>query len=544
MTSKYLVPRSKTLNQLKQVHSYLLKTLTKPHDQYHYYAQFLIRLLQLPGDNLSYARQVFDQIPKCKTQFLWTSLIRNHVLHAHFRQSILLYAKMHRLGVLTSGFTFSSVLNACARVPSLLEGKQVHAQVVQLGFLRNKFVITALLDLYAKCGDLPESRSLFDAMDDNDKDVVACTAVICGYTKIGLMDDAQRLFDSMAEQNVISWSAMVAGYANCGNMKAAKEFYDRMTEKNSVTWVAMIAGYGKCGEVREAKKVFDEISEPDASCWAAMTVCYVQNGYAKAAIEMYKVMREENVRISEVAMVGAISACTQLGDVEMAAILAKHVDEGCCDRTNYVSNALIHMHSKCGYLDLAWREFSRIKNKDVISYSSMITAFADHGKSQEALDMFLKMRNEGIEPNQVTFIGVLSACSHGGLVEDGCKQFELMTRVFGIKPLTEHLTCMVDLLGRSGQLEKAHSLITDYKDFCNAGTWGALLGACKVHVNAELGEIAARHLLELEPEKTGNSALLANIYASMGKWKDSEIVKMMISETQKKKSPGCSWISS
>lgn len=224
------------------------------------------------------------------------------------------------------------MLNACARVPSLLEGKQVHTQVVQLGFLRNKFVITALLDLYAKCGDLPESRSLFDAMDDNDKDAVACTAVICGYTKIGLMDDAQRLFDSMAERNVISWSAMVAGYANCGNMKAAKEFYDRMTEKNSVTWVAMIAGYGKCGEVREAKKVFDEISEPDASCWAAMTVCYVQNGYAKAAIEMYKVMRQENVRISEVAMVGAISACTQLGDVEMAAILAKHVDEGCCGK--------------------------------------------------------------------------------------------------------------------------------------------------------------------------------------------------------------------
>lgn len=474
------------------------------------------------------------------------------------------------------------MLNACARAPALLEGKQVHAQVVQLGFLRNKFVITALLDLYAKCGDVPESRSLFDTMDDNDKDVVACTAVICGYTKIGLMDDAQRLFDSMTERNVISWSAMVAGYANCGNMEAAKEFYDTMTEKNSVTWVAMIAGYGKRGDVREAKKVFDEIVEPDASCWAAMTVCYVQNGYAKAAIEMYKVMRGENVRISEVAMVGAISACAQLGDVEMAATLAKHVDEGYCgkffwqslrysfakllqlvshqcrfgpkilkplfcilsDRTNYISNALIHMHSKCGCLDLAWREFSRTKNKDVISYSSMITAFADHGKSQEALDMFLKMRNEGIKPNQVTFIGILSACSHGGLVEDGCNQFELMTRVFGIKPLTEHLTCMVDLLGRSGQLEKAYSLLMDYKDFCDAGTWGALLGACKLHVNAELGEIAARHLLELEPENTGNYALLANIYASIGEWKDSERVKMMISETGKKKSPACSWISS
>lgn len=330
-TITYYLHISKTLNQLKQIHSVLLKTLPRPQHQ-NYLIQFFIHVLRSSTDNLSYARQVFDKIPNCRNQFLWTSLIRSHVVHAQFSQSILLYGKMHRLGVLPSGFTFSSVLNACARMPAFLEGKQVQCKVVQLGYFQNKFVFTALLDMYSKCGFILEARRLFNMMDDKDKDVVAWTAMICGYTKMAMMDDAQGLFDSMRERNVISWSAMVAGYANCGDMRAAKELYDRMIEKNPVTWVAMIAGYGKCGDVSEAKRVFDEILEPDASCWAVMVACYAQNGFAKEGIELYKVMRERNVRISEVAMVGAISACTQLGDIKMATELAEHVEDGCCGK--------------------------------------------------------------------------------------------------------------------------------------------------------------------------------------------------------------------
>ncbi|KAK0597381.1 hypothetical protein LWI29_024697 [Acer saccharum] len=535
---------SKTLNQLKQTHTLLIKTITKPQQKYHL-TQFLTKLLQLPGDNLTYARNLFDQIPNCRrNQFLWTSLIRYHVVNAHFSQSIFLYVEMQQLGVSPSGFTFSSVLAACARIPAFVEGKQVHAKVVQLGFLQNKFVLTALLDMYAKCGFVMEARRVFDVMDDNDKDVTACTAMICGYTKMSMMDDARRLFDVTRERNVISWSAMVAGYANCGDMRAAKELYDRMIEKNSVTWVAMVAGYGKCGDVREAKRVFDGILELDASCWAAMVACYAQNGYAKESIEMYKAMREGNVRISEVAMVGAISACTQLGDIEMAAILDKHVEEGCCDRTQFVSNALIHMHAKCGYLEQARREFDRMKDRDVVSYSAMITALANHGKSKEAVHTFLKMKEEGIKPNQVTFIAVLNACSQGGLVEEGLKHFELMTQNFGIEPLLEHLTCMVDLLGKAGQLEKAYGVIMEYTNAVDGGVWGALLGACKVHGNAELGEIAARHLFEIEPDDAGNYVILANIYASVGKWKDAERVRLMMRERIKRKTPGLSWVSS
>ncbi|MBA0814072.1 hypothetical protein Gohar_019919 [Gossypium harknessii] len=228
----------------------------------------------------------------------------------------------------------------------------------------------------------------------------------------------------------------------------------------------------------------------------------------------------------------------------MAEALAKELEEGCCGRTLFVSNALINMHARCGCMEQAWMELCRMKQRDVVSYSTMITALADHGECQVALALFSKMHKEGIKPNQVTFIGVLNACSHGGLVEEGCKLFELMTLVFGIVPLSQHLTCMVDLLGRAGHLEKAYNLIIEYGDAWDAGIWGALLGACKVYGNAALGEIASSHLFEIEPENAGNYVLLANIYASLNKWEDAEKLKKMISEKGKRKSPGCSWVPS
>ncbi|XP_015865829.1 putative pentatricopeptide repeat-containing protein At5g37570 isoform X2 [Ziziphus jujuba] len=528
---------SKSIGQLKQTHSLLLKTSTNSLHYDHLLARLLRRLVQFPDDNLCYARNLFDQIRDRRNEFLWTSLVRSHVLHGRFRQSISLYAKMHREGISPSGFTFSSVLNACARIPAILEGRQVNVTVVKSGLLGNKVVQTALLDMYAKCGCVRDARDVFDGMVD--KDVVVWTAMIYGYTKMGMMDDARWLFDNMGTRNAISWTTMVAGYANKGDMKAAKELYELMTEKNSVLCVAMIAGYGKCGNVEEARMVFDEVPEHDASCWAAMVVCYAQNGYAKEAIETYEKMRKENIAVNEVAIVGALSACIQLGDVEMATKLAKHVDE---ERTLVVSNALIHMHSTCGNLDQARKEFDRMSYRDVISYTTLIIALADHGKAKEALELFSKMHREEIAPNQVTFIGVLNACSHAGMIEEGCRYFELMIHVFGIEPLNEHYACMVDLLGRAGLVEKAYNLIMENEDAADAKLWGSLLAACKVHGNAELGEIAAMHLFKIEPENTGNYVLLASIYAEMNKWDDAKRVRKMMSERGIRKSPGRSWI--
>ncbi|CAN1218429.1 Pentatricopeptide repeat-containing protein At5g44230 [Linum perenne] len=487
----------KSVTHLLQIQTHFIQTIPK-HLQPSLLPYFFTTLLQLPGCNFSCAHQLFDEIPnRCRDQFLWTSFIRYHVRHRRCTEAISLYSTMHRIGVPPSSFTFSSVLNACARLPAVSEGKQVHKRLLQSGHFNNKIVQTALLDMYAKCGCLADASTIFDGMIH--KDIVAFTAIICGYT--------------MDERNVVSWTAMVAGYANCGNMDAARELYDQMKEKNSVTWVAMIAGYGK-------------------------------NGYAKEAVEMYMEMRAKEVKITDVAMVATVSACTQLGDSDLATTLAADIEERHTDRGVFVSNALIHMQAKCGSLDLAWKEFNGMKERDVITYSTMMAALADHGKSREALDMFNKMQDEGLRPNQVTFVSVLNACSHGGLIEEGCKSFELMTCVFGIKPLAEHLTCMVDLLGRAGQLTRAYNLMMNNADVVvsDAGIWGAFQAACRVHGNAEMGEMAVRHLVVIDPEDSGNKVLLANAYASNSKWHSAEKVRKAMIEKRLKRSPGRSWI--
>ncbi|RXH88827.1 hypothetical protein DVH24_000426 [Malus domestica] len=299
--------------------------------------------------------------------------------------------------------------------------------------------------MYAKCGLVRDARDVFDSMED--KDLVAWTAMICGFSKMGLMGEARWLFDNMGQRNAVSWATIVAGYANNGDMERAKELYERMVDKNSVAWVAMIAGYGKRGNVVEAE----------------------MNGYAAEAIGMYKKMREAKVRVSEVAMVGAISACTQLGEVEIAATLARHVEEGFCvlmrphlPNTFREDNLCIQCIDPYTFQmwkhSQAWREFNRMSMRDVISYSVLITALADHGKAKDALDLFSKMQKEGVRPNQVTFVGLLNACSHAGLIERGCQYFELMAQVFGTEPLKEHYACMVDLLGRAKCL-KRHTIL-------------------------------------------------------------------------------------
>lgn len=184
-----------------------------------------------------------------------------------------------------------------------------------------------------------------------------------------------------------------------------------------------------------------------------------------------------------------------------------------------------------------------MKDKDVVTYSTMIIALADHGKAKKALDLFSKMQEEGIKPNQACFTGVLNACGHAGMIEQGCKYFDVMEKVFGIEPLKEHYACMVDLLGRAGEVEMAYSLVKDKVREIDAKIWGSLLGACKIHGNVELGEIAARYLFEMEPENTGNYVLLANTYAQRKEWDEAEKIRNMMFDRGIRKLPGFSWIS-
>ncbi|CAN6465497.1 unnamed protein product [Victoria cruziana] len=524
---------AKNVVHLKQVHAHMTKVGVDRLES------LVARLLHfLP--QLKYARLLFDEI-QTTDPFLWTAMIRAYTQKTLYVEAFMLFRSMHRHNIHLNQFTFSSVIHSCAHLHSAREGREAHSLVIKWCPSPGAFVGTALLNMYSRFCIVDDARRLFDEISP--KDVVSWTAMVDGYAKVGFMDEAHALFDEMPEKNVVSWTAMVSGYADSGKMGIARQMFDKMPERNAVSWTKMIAGYGKCGDVRLARELFDRVPLHDVATWSAMISCYTQNGMPDDAIELFDMMKRSSIKPNEVTMVSVISAAAQLGDAKIASGILDYMRSWRLEMPAFVANALIHMHAKCGDLENACIVFNRMTNRDVITYTAMINALADHGRGHDALDIFSKMRRNGIKPNGITFVGVLNACSHAGLVNEGRKYFEYMKDEYRITPTTEHYACMVDLFSRAGLFNEAYRVILGMTAKPDAAVWGAILSACRVYSNTELAEIAAKRLFELEPENTGNYVLLSNIYASTDKWREAAKLRKEMEGKRMKKPPGYSWVS-
>ncbi|XP_044474419.1 pentatricopeptide repeat-containing protein At5g44230-like [Mangifera indica] len=466
------------LLQIKQVHAQILR---KGLDQCCYVLTKLIRMLNkinIPMD--SYPRLIFEQV-KYRNPFLWTSLIRGYSLQGCLKESILLYGSMRREGIDPVSFTFSALFKACSETLDVSLGRQLHAQTILVGgFVSDLYVGNTLIDMYVKCGFLD-----------------------CGC----------KVFDEMPEKDVISWTELIVAHMKTGDMKSASVLFDSLPLKDMVAWTAMVTGY-------------------------------TQNAKPREAIEYFERMQNSGVETDEVTLVGVISACAQLGAVKFAdwvCDIAKRSGFG--HRNNVVvGSALIDMYSKCGSLEDAYRIFEEMKERNVYTYSSMIVGLAMHGRAHAALQLFHEMLQMETKPNRVTFVGVLTACSHMGLVEQGRQLFASMEKCYGVVPSADHYACMVDLLGRAGHLKEAFELAQAMPVEPHGGVWGALLGACKIHGNPDIAGVAACHLFEIEPDAIGNYILLSNIYASARRWDDVSRVRKLMKEKGLKKNPGFSWV--
>ncbi|KAJ4958129.1 hypothetical protein NE237_025240 [Protea cynaroides] len=429
---------------------------------------------------MDYPRLVFDQVRR-PNPFIWTALIRGYSLLGPFSEAVVLYNCMRKEGTRPVSFIFSALFKACGATHDFNSGRQVHCQTISIGgFVSDLYVGNTLIDMYVKCG---------------------------------FLDYGRRVFDEMMDRDVISWTSLITAYAKNGAMEVAGELFDRLPDKDMVAWTAMVTGYAQNARPREALRLFER-------------------------------MRDAGVETDEVTLVGVISACAQLGAEKYARWIrdvAEHAGLG--PTTNVVvGSALIDMYSKCGSVDEAYQVFEMMMEKNVYSYSAMIVGFAMHGKADAAMRLFYEMVKTETKPNRVTFIGVLTACSHAGLVEQGRNLFGSMQGIYGITPSADHYACMVDLLGRSGHLEEAYELVKTMEIEPHGGVWGALLGACRIHGNPDIAEIAASHLFELEPTGIGNYVLLSNIYASAGRWDDVSRVRKLIRKKGMKKNPACSWV--
>lgn len=406
---------------------------------------------------------------------------------------------------------------------------------------RNVVSWNSLLDGYLKARDLGMARRIFDAIPE--KDVISWNSMISGYASAKDMDLACSLFGQMPERSTASWNAIISGYIDCGNIQLARNLFDDMPERNSVSCITMISGYSKCGDVGSARAIFDQTEKKDALAFNAIIACYSQNCRPKEAIELFNQMLDSNVEIlpDGMTLASVLSACSQLGDVRLGSWIESLMGKFRIEMDDHLVTALIDLYAKSGSIDRAWELFYGLRKKDLVAYTAMILGCGINGQSAKAIHLFDEMLNSGICPNVVTITGLLTAYNHAGLVEEGYHCFNSLKK-HGLEPSADHYGIMVDLLGRAGRLEEALKLIKSMPMQPHAGVWGALLLGCSLHNNIDIGEVAAGHCFELEPDATGYRSLLANIYVSLGRWEDAKRLRMGVQERGFFKTPGCSWM--
>ncbi|XP_027360380.1 pentatricopeptide repeat-containing protein At4g14820 [Abrus precatorius] len=567
----------KTLIQVKQVHAQILRS------NLNYSNSFLFKLVlsssAFPSSSaFDYALSLISQIPNSDTHFC-NQLLRQFSRGPSPEKTLFLYRKLRRNGSLLNRFSFPPLLKAVSKVCALNEGLEIHGYASKLGFHADPFIQTGLIAMYAACGRIMDARLLFDKMSH--RDVVTWNMMIDGYCQSGLYDHVLKLYEEMKSSGMepdgiilcsvlsacghagnLSYgkaihefivdndlyvdshlqTALVNMYANCGTMDLAREVYDKLSSKHLVVSTAMLSGYGKLGMVNDARFIFDQMVERDLVCWSAMISGYAESDQPQEALNLFNEMQRRGIEPDRITMLSVISACGHIGALVQAKWIHTYADKNGFGRALSINNALIDMYAKCGNLVRAREVFENMSRKNVISWSSMINAYAMHGDADSAIDLFHRMKEQDIEPNGVTFIGLLYACSHAGLVEEGQKFFSSMINEHGIPPQREHYGCMVDLYCRANNLRKAVEIIETMPFPPNVIIWGSLMSACQNHGEVELGEFAAKRLLELEPDHDGALVVLSNIYAKERRWDDVGLIRKLMKHKGISKEKACSRI--
>ncbi|XP_044476751.1 pentatricopeptide repeat-containing protein At5g66520-like [Mangifera indica] len=467
-----------------------IKGLTQIHTQIvinkFYQKNFiLVKLLSLyiTSSSLLNAHKVFENVENPSTT-LWNQMIRGYARSKTPQKSVELYKQMvTEKEAEPDEYTYSFLLSACGKNNLFREGEQVHGRVLANGYCSNVYVKTNLVNLYAMNGG--------DA---------------------GLLH-ARNMFDEMSERNVVTWNSLLKAYLKCGCVDEARRLFDEMPQRNVVSWTTMISGCAR-------------------------------NGLCKQALSLFNEMRRARVRPDQVALIAALSACAELGDLKLGRWIHVYVEENFCVGREILkvslNNALIHMYCSCGEIKEAYEVFRKMRQRSTVSWTSMIMGFSKQGYAEEALVLFECMQNLEARPDEITMLGVLCACSHAGFVNEGRQFFEWMTQRLGIQPTIEHYGCMIDLLSRAGLLEEASSLIHSMPMKPNDAVLGALLGGCRIHCNAELASDFAQKLVgELDHDHAaGYLVLLANVYASAKRWYDVAAVRQKMIKMGVRKPPG------
>ncbi|XP_042014245.1 pentatricopeptide repeat-containing protein At3g46790, chloroplastic-like [Salvia splendens] len=448
--------------------------------------------------------------------------------------------------------TYNLLIQSCAQNHSFSDAFAVHTCLTQDGFAQDPFLATKLINMYAELGSSHHARQVFDEITE--KTIYVWNAIFRALAMLGDGEEALRLYRRMNwigmpsdrfTYTYVLKACVVSGFERLRGKEVHAQVLRRGHERQLHVMTTLVDMYAKFGCVESARQVFDSMPAKNLVSWSAMIACFAKNARPLEALEVFgEMMREgsDDVLPNSVTLVSVVQACATLAALEQGKLIHGYVVRKGLDSILPVMNALVTMYARCGDVELGENVFNQMEKRDVVSWNSMISSYAVHGLGSKALATFQEMVKRGVSPTPVTFISVLGACSHSGLVDEGKMLFDSMTREHGIRPSVEHYACIVDLLGRANRLEEAARIIADMRDEPGAMVWGALLGSCRIHCNMELAERASRMLFELEPTNAGNYVLLAEIYAEAKMWGEVKRVKKLLEEKGLQKVPGWCWI--
>ncbi|WMV43430.1 hypothetical protein MTR67_036815 [Solanum verrucosum] len=527
------------LRQFNQVHAQLIVSGIFQHPLA---AGRVMMKLCSSQSTFSHAVKIFENL-EYPDAFICNTVMKCYVNFDDPEKGLVFYSdQMVKNGIFQNHYTFPILVKACADLGRVREGEMVHAHVVKCGFELDLYTRNVLIHMYSVCCRIHDARKVFDLSSDSD--LVTWNTMIDGYVKNGEVNLARYVFDVMPERDVFSWNSMLSGYVGIGDMEAAKLLFQEMPSRDTVSWNCLLDGYSRTGNVVAAGALFEQMDYRNVVSWTTLMALYVRLKDYTGCLGLFDIMMQgRDIQPNEAILMSVLTACAHLGRLDRGKWIHSYIRySGKVKPDMLLSTALLTMYAKCGEMELAKEVFAEMPEKSVVSWNSMIMGYGTHGHGEEALETFLEMEKSGVRPNGATFICVLSACTHSGMVLEGWWYFDVMTRVYRIEPKVEHYGCMIDLLGRAGLMRDSEDLIKNMPMDSGPALWGALLSACKTHSNLELGEIVAKRLIERDPEDIGSYVLLSNIYAAQERWDDVEKVRKIMVVNGIRKEAGSSLV--
>ncbi|KZV28462.1 pentatricopeptide repeat-containing protein chloroplastic-like [Dorcoceras hygrometricum] len=512
----------------------------------------LIDLFAKGFGDLGLAKNVFDAMHE-KNSVSWTLMITRTAQMGSPEDAIEMLLDMVTEGYIPDSFTFSSTLSACSELGWLYIGQQLHSWLFKNDLWLDVYVGCSLVDMYAKCAaynSMGDSRKAFDRMPEHN--VMSWTAIITGYVQSGecgmeaIKLYLQMLTEAMVKPNHFTFAALLKACGNLLDPNLGVQIHNHLVKfglsSDDCVVNSVISMYAKTDRMDDARKAFELLFEKNLVSYNTMIDGYARNLEPNEAFELYNQTKISGTCGDAFTFASLLSGAASIGAVGKGEQMHGRLLKAGFACNQHVCNSLVSMYARCGNIEAAFQVFEEMGDRNVVSWTSIITGFAKHGLANRALELFKKMLDFGVKPNEITYVAVLSACSHAGLIDDAWRHFHSMYNEVGIKPRMGHYACMVDALGRMGSLDTAAQFIKSMPFRADAHVWRSLLGACRVHGNTELGKLAAMEILEQEPNDPAALVLLSNLYASSGKWENVAKIRKSMKVQNLIKEAGCSWI--